>query len=821
MPRPKISAKVTTDTLARVRAERARRDLSSYISQAWPVIEPGDDYLSNWHIDAISEHLQAVSKRQIKRLIINVPPRTLKSVCVSVMWPTWTWIDNPHERFIFASYSSTLSLKHSLDRRSIIQSDWYQNNWGSMYSLMDDHNTMGEFENDKRGVMIASSVGGPPFGKGASTIVCDDILSPEEAMSDAERERANRFYERVLSTRFNNPSNGALVIVMQRLGELDLTGFVTRQGGSDWDMLVLPLEFDGHRSVSSLGWKDPRTEGDILHPARFTPSYVANLKRDTWTFATMYQQRPAPLGGGLFKESWWRYWKPEGVDLPPVMVKFPDGHMHGVEAVTRPKEFDETIQSWDCSFRDTATADFVAGTKWGRLGADKYLLEIVNERMGLPETIKAIEEMTLRAPYAAAKYVEAKANGDAVVQSLRHKISGMIPDEPSGTKVARAAAVTPQVEAGNVYLPHPALNTLVPDYVKQLSDFPNGANDDLVDSTSMALRKLGSSEYGKLLPEFSKAVHIQTHELKSWWSRWIAMYWGNEACALWFCQDDKKRVHVYRDLTMSGSSAEEFAAEVARKSAGDLAALQVITAWTLDDHMESKGGVRSVAQRFSDGFSQVLGHESSFIWSFNDTERSMIPDQAYASLSARRKKVSGAKILLQHSKGEYLAAWEHLRHLARTTPVARPAEVAYDRTFALQLLTLVDGPLKFKQYMDAVDGITRDILPKFYVADTCITVADALASAARSEKRPTEISDTPYKHVLNAMAFGLLAHREEAVKMPKQEFIQQRLDSVKPQDGNGLFMVSRKAEADYKKLHCSQGQPIAFKRRSVGGYRSK
>lgn len=821
MSRPRINTKLTTDTLARVQAERARRNLKYFIEQAWQIVEPGRTYKDNWHIHAICEHLQAVSRRDIRRLIISMPPRSMKSTCVSIMWPAWTWIDRATERFMFASYSSSLSLDHSVKRRSIIRSDWYQGNWGDSFSISDDYDTKGEFKNDKWGTMIATSVDGAATGKGGDVVVVDDLMNPKEADSDLDRIHANRFFDQTLSNRFDDPKSGALVIVAQRLHEDDVIGHALETG--HWEHLVLPMEFDVHRrSVTSLGWTDPRTvEGELLHEGRFGVEEVSGYKKQhgSYAYASQYQQLPSPAGGGMFKDHWWRYWKPEGVDLPPVMVRFPDGQVHSIAPVTVPKQFDEKIQSWDFAFKDTDSSDYVAGSTWGRMGADKYLLDLVNERLDLPGSIKAIEDMTLRHPDAAAKYVEDKANGPAVVQSVRHRISGVIATNPDGGKKARASAITPQVEAGNVYLPHPSVAAWVDKYKKQHSDFPNATHDDMVDTTSQALIKLGASEHGKLLPEFSRAAHIQTHELKSWWSRWVAMYWGNESCAVWFCQDDKKRVHVYRELTVTGASAEEFAAEVARKSSSDLSSLGTMTAWTSEDYFESGGGIKSVVQRFSDGFSQILGLESSFIWAYNDQERSMIPDAAYAALNARRKKLSGAKILLQHTKGEYVAAWEHLRHLARTSPVAKPAEVSYDRAFALQLLTLQDGPLKFKQYMDAVDGVSREILPKFYVADTCMTVADALSSAARSEKKPTELSETPHKHVLNAVAYGMLAHREEAIRLPKQEFIQQRLDSVKPQDGNGIFMVASKAAADYKKLHTNTGQPITFKRRSVAGYK--
>lgn len=220
----------------------AERSLASYVRQAWPIIEPSTRMVWNWHLDAKCEHLEAVTRGQIRRLIINEPPRVGKSVTAAVMWPTWDWTTNPERRFMFVSYSSALSTKHSVDRRTVIQSDWYQRNWGGRVKLSSDQNVKNEFQNTHRGVMVATSVGGSATGKGGDVIVVDDPLNPQEAQSDIERERANTFFDQTVSTRLDDPKTGAIVVIQQRLHERDLTGHLLAQGG--WEHLRLPMRYE-------------------------------------------------------------------------------------------------------------------------------------------------------------------------------------------------------------------------------------------------------------------------------------------------------------------------------------------------------------------------------------------------------------------------------------------------------------------------------------------------------------------------------------------------------------------------------------------------
>jgi predicted phage terminase large subunit-like protein len=279
------------------------------------------------------------------------------------------------------------------------------------------------------------------------------------------------------------------VIVMQRVHEADLTGHVLEQGG--YELLRLPAEWEeGPTRVTSIGWSDPRTEpGELLWPERFGPAELETLKRSMGSYAAagQLQQRPSPAEGGILKRHWWKYWKPAGASLPPISVRLPDGQLQIIPAVDLPDHFEEQMQSWDMAFKDVDSSDFVVGQVWGKKRADKFLLDQVKARLDFPKTLDAVRKLTAKWDRTHTKLVEDKANGTAVIATLKHEISGLIAVNPEGGKESRASAVSPQIESGNVYLPHPALNPWVNGFIDECASFPNGAHDDQVDGMSQAL----------------------------------------------------------------------------------------------------------------------------------------------------------------------------------------------------------------------------------------------------------------------------------------------------------------------------------------------
>lgn len=521
-------------------AEQCRRRLSRFVRESWSVLEPATPFVHGWHIDVVCEHLEAVAAGELLRLIINVPPRTMKSITTCVCWPAWEWLDRPHLRWMFATYASSLSLRDSVKCRRLLQSAGgkaegtllervgYQGLLrllGQDWSLTGDQNAKEKYETTETGMRLATSVGAVATGEGGDRIVVDDPVNPKQARSEAERTTANEWWDETMSSRFNN-AQAAGVIVMQRLHEKDLTGHLLDKGG--WHHLCLPAEYEPSHpfvypdrvklgtvtfKVQAAGGRvqtvvlpggrvlsgDPRTEeGELLEPVRLSSEVLAERRRDqgSYGFAGQYQQRPAPTEGGMFKRDWWKRWTPD----------------------TLPTRWARLTASWDMRFGDSqkASSSYVVGQIWGTAGADFYLLGQIRARLSFTETLKAVKALdrwrpdTYHGGIVSARLVEKKANGAAVIDTLNREIRGLVPIEPEGGKEVRAAAVEPTVEAGNVWLPAsdfipcpPGYTpTSVDDYVEEHAVFPNGAHDDQVDSTTQLVNWLAAKP-ASVAPSFS------------------------------------------------------------------------------------------------------------------------------------------------------------------------------------------------------------------------------------------------------------------------------------------------------------------------------
>ena len=498
------------------------RNLRQFIRAGWHVLEPATPYHHGWHIDAISEHLEAVTDGSIRNLIINIPPRHMKSLCVSVFWPTWEWLTKPETRWIFASYSSYLSRRDNGKALQLIESPWFQERWGGTVKIRHDSSAKARFENTRTGYRFATSVQGSLTGEGGDRLCADDPHNVRGAESAAIRNATLEWWDKAMSSRGNNPQTVAKLVIMQRVHEADLTGHLLAQGG--YEHLCLPAEYDGQRrqtSISTLpsyqpdqattarhaslnateeprpfaadGSYDPRTEeGDLLWPDHFGRPELDELKLRLGPYATagQLQQAPAPAEGGFLKRVWWRYWQFPGQQLPPVTVKTEDGY-EMIEPVTLPAAFDDVAQSWDMAFKGGQNSSYVTGQVWAKRGASKYLLDQLRDQMDMPQTLAAVRALVAKWPRAFAKLVEDKANGPAVIAMLRQEISGMLPMTwpiDLNNKEGRVQAVVPQIHAGNVFLPHPQLAPAITEgLINECASFPNGANNDQVDSLTQAL----------------------------------------------------------------------------------------------------------------------------------------------------------------------------------------------------------------------------------------------------------------------------------------------------------------------------------------------
>lgn len=463
-------------SLSRIATEKCRRHLSEYTKNVWPILEPATPFSSNWHIDYITEHLEAIKAGQITRLLVNIPPRYMKSTLITVHFPTWMWIEDPSSRWVFSSYSASLSTKHSVDRRAIIQSPWYQERWADKFQLSTDQNVKTEYTNDKRGHMISTSTGGSATGKGGNFIIVDDPVNPKEAMSKTMRDEANTFFNQSLYNRLDDKKKGVIIIVMQRLHEKDLTGHVLADNSS-WVHLKIPaIATKKHSVFFPISGKElVREENTLIWPEREDWEQIDEQKKrlGSYGFSGQYQQDPSPEEGGILKRKWWQYYK----EAPAMDM------------------FDSVLISMDSSYKNNTDNDWVVIQVWGRIGARKYLLYQYRAKQNFPEAVNALKKAVKDWPWAKMKLIEGKANGPAIIQTLKDSIAGLVEVDPQGGKVARAHAISPTLEAGDVYIPHPDMYSWVDDYIEEHAKFPNAEYDDQVDCTTQALMKLDSEPF--------------------------------------------------------------------------------------------------------------------------------------------------------------------------------------------------------------------------------------------------------------------------------------------------------------------------------------
>lgn len=469
--------------LSDLAAERARRHLAEFVPAAWPLAEPGSAFVAGIHTDLICAYLERVMHGDVRRLLINIPPRYGKTLLVSVLFPTWVWITRPQTRFLSASYGIDLAQRDAARMRRLVESSWYQANWPGRVRLADDQNAKARFENGHGGARVAASVGGAATGEGGDIILVDDPLKIEQSESPASRQAAVDWFDHTISTRLNDPQTGAIIIIGQRLHEADLFGHLLARGG--WTHLCLPAEYDPVHPY--LCPDDPRTQpSELLWPERWSTGQLDALKQGLGSYrsASMLQQQPAPAGGGIFRRDWWQYYHPTS---PPL-------------------RFQRILQSWDLAFTNTPGSDYVVGQVWGIRGADRYLLRQTRGRLDFTQTLEAIRTQTrwVTDHYPTGRshaiLIERAANAHAVTTTLKHDIPGVILVAPEGDKINRAHAVTPQIEAGNVYLPgapnsdHTGYDPAhtprwVQDLIEETAAFPTARHDDQVDALTQALRR--------------------------------------------------------------------------------------------------------------------------------------------------------------------------------------------------------------------------------------------------------------------------------------------------------------------------------------------
>jgi len=455
----------------------ARKGFAEFVRRAWHQVDPAP-LVWNWHLDAIAEHLEAVTRRDIRDLVINVPPGTSKSMVTSVLWPAWMWTLDPARRFIVASYAERVVLRDARKNRRLVDSDWFQARWPHVVIPRDRtaSTALSIFNTSVEGMRFSTTIpGGDVVGQHCDDMIVDDPINPQlaGAASGVGLDAVDEWWSNV-PQRFRNPPTSTRTLTMQRVHERDLSLHFHRAGAT---VLCLPMRYESkhpHRYA-----KDPRTEeGELLCPARMPAAEVERVERvmGPSKTAAQNQQRPAPAGGNILKEHW----------LLKRWVELPMGGTWGL--------------SLDATFKDTKTSDFVALQAWLSVGADHYLVDQTLGRMSFVETLRALLAMSKLYPQAMLKLIEDKANGTAILNVLENKVPGLVAVSPDGGKEARCRAVEPLFAAGNVFFPHPERARYpdgrvgapwVPDYVHELTTFPAAAHDDQVDATTQYLNHVG------------------------------------------------------------------------------------------------------------------------------------------------------------------------------------------------------------------------------------------------------------------------------------------------------------------------------------------
>lgn len=489
---------------------KAELSLHEFLKQAWPYIEGDKEFVDGWHIQAICEHLEAVASRQIRNLLINMPPRCCKSSLVSIAFPAWVWINQPNERFMYASYALSLALRDSIKCRRLILSPWFQERWGKRFQLVGDQNTKGRFDNTKAGCRIATSSGSAATGEGGSMLICDDPNNALDGDSMVQRERKIDWWTQVWSTRLNDKKNDCRIVVQQRLHERDITGFIIDHDEmNEWTKLILPMEFEEKRrsrtivlpSTNGKVWEDPRVkEGQLLWPERINEKELASLKNalgSSYAIAGQLQQRPSPESGGIIKKDWFQWWK-----------------------YTTPPEITYVVQSWDTAFSVGKSAAYSACTTWGVFYdhndiENVILLSTWRDRVEYTELRERAKRLYFdyrdtgkeRNPKFTGRpidicLIEAKATGDPLIKDLAQAGISATPINPTGQgdKIKRVHFITPLIEGGRVWLPArgPSFDSLLPfadEFMELVACFPNLESNDIVDTMSQALMKLKSGMF--------------------------------------------------------------------------------------------------------------------------------------------------------------------------------------------------------------------------------------------------------------------------------------------------------------------------------------
>jgi len=453
--------------LARLRAEAARRSFKEFVHQAWPVIEPGTPLVWNWSMDAIVDHLEAVARGGIKRLVINISPGASKSRLTRVMMPCWHWVNQPFAKVLSASYSLELTIRDNLDARRIVTSDWYKDTFG--IEIAEDDAGKTGFSLSTLGSLKSITVGGRTTGFRGDILLIDDPLSVQDANSPVKRAEALEWFREAAQNRINSAAKSAIVLIMQRVHQDDVTSAALAMG---YEHLNIPMRWDeSYRKTTSIGWTDPRTqEGELMFPERFPEDWVTRLEKDIgpYAFASQYQQTPAPREGAMFK-----------VDKLNLLDALPeDDYIH--------------VRAWDLAGTAGAGA-YTVGVRmsYGKRQR-KFIITDVRRAQLSAGAVRDLIFQTAESDGVECKIILPKDPGQAGVaqiEDLTALLAGfnVRAEAQSGSKELRAEPLASHVENGHIAVLKDAWTKTL---VEELRFFPKSKYVDQVDAASSAFNAL-------------------------------------------------------------------------------------------------------------------------------------------------------------------------------------------------------------------------------------------------------------------------------------------------------------------------------------------
>lgn len=477
-----------------------------YTRSAFPYIDPAT-WIDSWAVEAVCEHLEAVAYGEIRKLILNISPRCLKSITTCVAFPSWVWAQptigptiGPKVSFLCGSYGRDLSMDATVKCRQLINSPWYQDRWGTRYVLSDVQATKQLFVNDKGGRYLSTSVSGGTLGRGADIIIADDLNDAQDASSEAGLEGTLTYWNTVLRTRLNNPKTGAFIVIQQRLAENDVTGHILEKNAEDWVHVMIPMRYEPERSYHTvIGWKDPRTEsGELMWPERFGEAEVKSLETDLgpWAAAGQLQQRPEPKGGGIILREWWRLWEhdaypPMDFVLATLDTAYTEDKMNDPSGMIIWGIFSGDVKAATTRIIDADGTPHRLNSTYSEFAPHVMCMYGWTARLELHDLVERVAQTCVKMKVDLLM-IENKASGISVSQEIRRlywreRFGIELFDPKSQDKVARLYSVQHLFAEGIIYGPdRPWMESII----AQVAGFPRAKHDEFADLTSMGLRKL-------------------------------------------------------------------------------------------------------------------------------------------------------------------------------------------------------------------------------------------------------------------------------------------------------------------------------------------